>query len=350
MTAVELSVVIPVTERVGDVEPLFEAYRAAVAAMGRPFEFVYVLDGQYPGVLEALRRLKAGGAPIRVIALAKSFGEATALSAGVANASGELILTLPAYRQVAPGEIPRLMAELGDHDVVVARRSSGSNAFLNRVQNRAFHGLLRLMVETPFHDLGCGVRLFRRRVLTDLDVYGDQHRFLPLLAYHRGFDVAEIALSRAPEDSASRVYPFGIYVRRALDILATAFILKFTQKPLRFFGLIGSALFAFGAAMFVWMAVQKFVFLVAMGDRPLLIVSTLLMVLAVQIVAIGLVGELIIFMRGKQLRPYAVDEIVEHRQREDADADGAVVADGGQRSTMLARLRLAAAVPKLRAP
>jgi glycosyltransferase involved in cell wall biosynthesis len=347
MIVVALSVIVPVTERVDDVEQLYEAYRAAVKACGHEYEFIYVLDGPYPGVLEALRSLKARGEPIRVIALSKPFGEATALSAGVANAAGELILTLPSYRQVAPEELPRLFAALGDQDVVVARRSSRSNAWLNSVQKRAFHGLLGFMVETPFHDLGCGVRLFRRRVLAQMDVYGDQHRFLPLLAYHHGFHVGEVELRQAPEDAGRRVYPFGIYVRRALDILGTAFLLKFTQKPLRFFGLIGALLFAMGGLLFTWLVIAKFGFGVAMGDRPLLILSTLLMVLAVQIIAIGLVGELIIFMRGKQLRPYAVDEIVEQGGAREEPAAGE---PAGRPPGRIARLRLSAAMPQPRLP
>ncbi|MFQ5466590.1 MAG: glycosyltransferase, partial [Kiloniellaceae bacterium] len=151
--AVELSVVVPVTERFDDVDALYGAYKRGVEATGQSFEFIYVLDGNYPDVLTALQALRARGEPIRILTLARWFGEATALTIGFTHARGEVILTLPAYRQVEPGEIARAVAALEGEDMVIARRYPRRDTGLNVLQSNVFHSLLRRLAGTGFHDL-----------------------------------------------------------------------------------------------------------------------------------------------------------------------------------------------------
>ena len=187
-----ISAVVPVTERFDDVETLYRAYKSGLAATGERYEFIYVLDGDYPDILATLCRLRDEGEAIKIIALAKWFGEATALTIGFDHAAGDVIVTLPAYEQVRADEIPRLVEALENHDMVLARRFPRRDSKLNLIQSKVFHTLLRLLGSTPFRDLGCGVRVFRRRVAQELDIYGDQHRFLPILANRQGFKVVEI--------------------------------------------------------------------------------------------------------------------------------------------------------------
>ena len=247
MRRIGLSVVVPVSGRLDDVETLYRAYKRGVEATGIPYEFIYVLDGEYPEVLAALKALHRAGEPIEIVALARGFGESTALTTGFSHACGDIILTLPAYLQVRPDEIPRLVTALEDCDVVTARRYPRIDSKLNALQSYLFHAIIGWLVEPRFHDLGCGVRVLRRHVVEDLTIYGDQHRFLPLLAYSIGFKVREMESAQAKEDAYQRLYPFGVYIRRLLDILTIAFIVKFTKKPLRFFGLIGSFMLAVGS-------------------------------------------------------------------------------------------------------
>ena len=308
---VGLSAVVPVTERFDDIEKIYYAYKKGVEATGLGHEFVFVLDGVYPEVLSTLQTLRKQGEPVKIVTLAKWFGEATALTIGFAHAAGDIILTLPAYLQVDVGEIPKLVKALDNVDMVVGRRFPRLDSKLNVIQSKAFHFLLGSVVDVPFHDLGCSVRAIRRRVVEELTIYGDQHRFLPLLAYRQGFKVIELDTAQAKEDAFRRIYPFGVYVRRLLDILTIVFIVKFTKKPLRFFGLIGSFTLGIGALATLYLGVERLFLGVPLADRPSLILAVLMIVLGFQMIAVGLIGELIIFTHAKDVKEYTVDQVIE---------------------------------------
>ncbi len=311
MTKPALSAIVPVTERLHDVESLYWAYKAGIEAVGLAYEFIYVLDGDFSEALSTLQGLRQKGEPIEIIALAKWFGEATALTIGFAHAAGDIFVTLPAYPQIVPDEISRLVAGLKDYDMVIARRFPRRDSILNVIQSKVFHFLLNTMIAVPFHDLGCSVRALKRRVAEELNIYGDQHRFLPLLAAQQGFKVLELDAAQAKEDTFKRVYSPGVYIRRMLDILTIAFIVKFTRKPLRFFGLIGSFILALGTLGAVYLAIERLYFGGALADRPALVLAVLMMVMGFQMIAVGLIGELIIFTHAKDVKEYRVERIVE---------------------------------------
>lgn len=307
---VDLSVIIPISERHDDIRTLFSAYKAAVENTRLPYEFIFVLDGEFPEAMRDLQQLITEGEKIKIIKLAKWFGEATALTVGFEHSSGPALLTLPAYFQVEPAEIPRLVAELGDNDMIVARRWPRSDSIVNRIQSRAFHLPIRFLTKLDFQDLGCGVRVFKRRVLDEVSIYGDQHRFLPLLAHRQGFKVVQSDASQAEQDTKKRQYSIGVYLRRVLDILSIFFLLKFAKKPMRFFGLLGSGVFGAGALILLTLAFQRLIWSVPLSDRPMLLLGSLLLVLGIQIFAIGLVGEIIIFTHAKNLKEYTIEKIV----------------------------------------
>jgi hypothetical protein len=165
-----------------------------------------------------------------------------------------------------------------------------------------------------FSDLGCGVRAIRRELVEDLPIYGDQHRFLPILAIRLGYQVNEIELAQSEKDPHRRIYTPGVYFRRSLDLLTILFLFKFTQKPLRFFGLIGSGAAAVGGGIISVLVIQRLFFETALGNRPLLFLAALLVILGVQLLALGLIGELLIFIHARDLKEYRVKEVVGRRQ------------------------------------
>ena len=154
------------------------------------------------------------------------------------------------------------------------------------------------------------MRAFRREIMDEVSVYGDQHRFLPILARSHGFQVVEVDVAQSEKDVFKRVYSFGVYVRRVLDIITIFFLVKFIKKPLRFFGLIGFFTFAVGGLATTYLIAEKLIFGVGLGDRPALMLSALMIVLGIQILAVGLIGELIIFSNIKNLKEYSVKRIV----------------------------------------
>lgn len=308
--SIDISVIVPVSERFDDVEKLFKEYRKALDGTHKAYEFIYVLDGEFEEVSERLLALKEAGEPITIIQLAKWFGEATALTVGFENSTANIILTLPAYYQIEPEGIVDVINKLEECDMVIARRYPRIDSWLNRIQSRVFNGLLNLATGSHFSDLGCGVRVFRRKVMEEVPVYGDQHRFLPLLANRRGFKVAELDVKQSSIDSNIRVYRMGVYPRRMLDIITVFFLVKFTKKPLRFFGLVGMGTFILGGLYLLFLIIERLFFGESLADKPALLISSLMIVLGVQTFALGLIGELIIFTHAKEIKEYTIEKII----------------------------------------
>lgn len=309
----QVSVIVPVVERRGDLTAIHREFAAELARLGCDGEFVFVVDGGQRDCVPELKRLKAErGDEVRVLVLGKSFGEAAALAVGIERARGKTIVTVASYFQVGPEGLAESLREIerGGADVVVGRRHPRSDAFLNRAQARIFHGLVGRLTGTRFHDISCGFRVMSRAVAEELTLYGDLHRFIPVLAANRGFGVRELALPQRPEDRAMRFAGGGIYLRRLLDLLTVFFLMKFTRKPLRFFGLIGSAAFAVGGAITLYLGVYRILGFGGISDRPLLLLGVLLLVLGVQSVSIGLLGEIIIFTHARRVSEYRVAEIL----------------------------------------
>jgi glycosyltransferase involved in cell wall biosynthesis len=305
-----LSVIVPVGQRSDPIRELHAAYAAALTGLGMPLEFIYVLDGPSPTVERELRELVDEGEPLRMVKLARRFGESTALCVGFDNSRGELILTLPAYQQIDPQRIPELFERLGSADMCIARRWPRWDGWLKRGQSYLFHLPLRWLAKADFRDLGCGVRLLRRRVIDEVRIYGDQHRFLPVLAARQGFKVQEVSMSQTQVDARQRLHGPPAYVSRLLDIFSVFFLVKFTKRPLRFFGGIGSALFIAGLVVLLMLTGEKLFFDETLSDRPLLLLGSLLTVLGIQVVAIGLIGEIIIFTHARDIKDYVIEEIV----------------------------------------
>lgn len=308
--SIELSVIIPISERFDEVTELYQAYRSALDTTGKTYEVIYVLDGEFADCRMELEALRADGEKITIIQLAKSFGEATAITAGFENSTGDVIVNLPAYHQIEPAEIPKLLEAMGGNDMVIGRRWPRVDSGFNQFQTRAFHGLANFLTESRFRDLGCGARVFRRQVIDEVPVYGDQHRFLPVLAQRRGFRVIETDVAQSTRDSFRRIYRPGVYPRRVLDVLTVFFLVKFTKKPLRFFGLIGTAMFSLGGFFMLYMLIQRIFMDTALAERPALLLSALMVVLGAQLFALGLIGELIIFTHARELKEYTIAEIV----------------------------------------
>jgi len=307
----EVSAIVIVGDRCDDVRELLHDYWQDLSGCGRSFELIYVLDGRRPQALDELRKLQTEGYDFRIIQLSRSFGEATALMCGFDQSRGRLVLTLPAYYQVDSGQLDGLFASLESADMAIARRSQRRGTKFETWRRRAFHRLLAWVTRLEFHDLGCGVRLFQRRILDELRLYGDQHRFLPALAVNSGFRVVETELRQSPQDEFRGRYRWREYLHRVLDIFTVFFLVRFTKKPLRFFGMIGSVLFAIGSIVLLAIVSERLFFDRALADRPALLLSSLLVVLGLQVFSLGLLGELIIFTHARALKEYKIARIIE---------------------------------------
>jgi glycosyltransferase involved in cell wall biosynthesis len=307
---VEISVIVPVGVREADAAEIYAEYTSQLDALGRPYEFIFVLDGEHTKFAADLQALIAGGASFTVISLTRPFGEATAMMAGFAHARGQTIMTLPAYHQIKGSEIGKLLAALGAADLAIGRRWPRAGGAVESLRRRAFHGLLASVTGLQFNDLGCGARAFSRRVLEEIRVYGDQHRFLAVLADRQGFRVKEVDLEQSPKDQFTGVYRPREYARGFLDIFSVFFLVRFTKKPLRFFGMAGVTTFGVGVLWAAVLIIQRLAFSQPLADRPALLVASLLIVLGTQLFALGLLGELIIFTHARDLKDYQVARVI----------------------------------------
>jgi glycosyltransferase involved in cell wall biosynthesis len=310
---VEISAIIPVGERhAADVLALYAEYQQGLEALGVPYELIVVLDGPRPEMASEVQRLLSFGERISVISLTRKFGEATALVAGFQRARGRIILTLPAYHQIRGSEIGKLVRALGVTDLAIARRWPRAGSRFETYRRHLFHRFLASITGQRFHDLGCGARAMKRRVLEEINLYGDQHRFLPVLASRVGFRVMEIELRQSPLDRLEGGYPPREYIRRVLDICTVFFLVRFTKKPLRFFGMVGVTMSLVGAVLLGWLAIDRLALHHPLADRPALLLSSLLLVLGMQLFALGLLGELIIFTHARDIKDYQIEEVIRY--------------------------------------
>ena len=307
----DVSVVVPVIDRVDDPETVYTAYRDAIAAVTANFEFIYVLDGPQTGVADKLAALRACGEPIKVIELPRGYGEAACITIGTERAGAERIALLPPYLQIEPATLTGLLPLLDEADLIAPCRDRKGDVLISRARGKAFEVLARASGARK-DDLGCHVRLFRRRVMTDVELRDDQHRFLPILAEHAGFKVVRVMAPQARADRRYRHHGPRAYIGRVLDVVAMTFLLKFIQKPFRFFGAIGLGTIATGLLISLALLVDKFANGKALADRPALLLGTLLIVLGLQIAAVGLIAEIVIFTRSRARPTYRVDHIAEH--------------------------------------
>jgi len=308
---IEVSVIVPVTERHDDLCEIFAEFSEEIKKAGKSYEFIFVVDTHFDGVIEDLKKLKEKNKEVRIFYFPKTIGEATALSVGFDVAKGELVFTLSAYWQVEAKEFAKLFTSLENgYDLVVTRRFPRIDPKFNQVQSRAFHWIVKKSTGVGYSDMSCGLRGFKKKVLQEINIYGDLHRFIPLLAGKQGFKIEEINVKQSKADAHVRVYPMGSYIRRLLDILTIFFLVKFTKKPLRFFGLVGLGFSAIGLAINLYLLLFRLFGFGGIAGRPLLLLGALLMVLGIQSLSIGLIGEIIIFTHAREIKEYQVEEVI----------------------------------------
>lgn len=306
-----ISVIIPVGERHGDGAELYRDYVNGLTQVGLPFELIFVLDGPRPEFGAQLQALSADGAHFTTVKLSRAFGESTALMAGFEHAQGDVVMTLPAYPQVVSEDLRKLIEGLKDSDFVTGRRSPRVGGAFERARRSMFHRLVATDKGKRFSDLGCSARAFSRRVLEEISLYGGQHYFLPVLADRQGFRVIEVDLRQSPKDRFEGRYGGSEYAHRALDIFTVFFLVRFTKKPLRFFGMIGASIFAIGFLLVLYLVIDRAFFGHALADRPALLLSSLSVVMGLQLFALGLLGELIIFTHARGIKEYQVDQVIQ---------------------------------------
>jgi glycosyltransferase involved in cell wall biosynthesis len=288
-----ISVVVPVYDEELTLSPLYDELEAALDPLGRPWEVVFVDDGSTDGSFTALTRLHAAHDNVRVIRLRRNFGKAAALAAGFVQARFEVVVTIDADLQDDPGEIPRLLAKLDEgFDLVTGWKTKRHDPWLRRALSRVFNAATSRVSGLRLHDLNCGLKAYRAEVLRGLRIYGELHRFLPVLAHYRGFRVAELPVNHRPRAHGRSRYGPERYLRGFFDLVTVTFIGRYRYRPLHLFGGLGLLLSTVGFAVLVYLTVLKAMG-EAIGHRPLLLFGVLLVVVGLQFFSLGLLSEMV---------------------------------------------------------
>jgi glycosyltransferase involved in cell wall biosynthesis len=288
-----ISVVIPVHDEERSVALLLDEIRSALEPLDRTWEAIFVDDGSTDGTFSALTRLYAHNDEVRVVRLRRNFGKSAALMAGFAQARGEIVVTIDGDLQDDPSEIPRLLAKLDEgFDLVSGWKKERRDPWRRRVLSRIFNVVAGRMSGLRLHDMNCGLKAYRAEVVHGLRIYGELHRFLPVLAHYRGYRIAEIPVNHRPRSHGRSRYGVERYLRGFLDLLSVSFISRYRQRPLHLFGGLGLVLGLAGFGILVYLTVLKALG-ESIGERPLLILGVLLVVVGMQFFSLGLLSEMV---------------------------------------------------------
>jgi glycosyltransferase involved in cell wall biosynthesis len=313
--ALDLSVVIPVKNEAPNLEPLHDELAQALSAWPGTWEVLFIDDGSSDDSFDVMVRLARRDPRVRVIRFRRNFGQTAAFSAGFAHARGRVIVTSDGDRQNDPRDIPMLVARLEEgSDIVCGWRRDRKDRFLTRrVPSMIANWLISRATGVALHDYGCSLKAFRAEVVKPLRLYGEMHRFIPAIASEMGVQVTEMVVNHRSRIHGVSKYGLSRTVRVILDLLTVKFLLSYSTRPLQMFGLIGMVLGGLGAAITVWLAIQRLVFVQPIGDRPMLLLGILLIFIGVQFVTLGLLAEVQTrtYHESQDKPTYVIREIVE---------------------------------------
>ncbi len=293
----QVSIVIPIYNEAANLPDLVTRVHDALAPSGRHFELICIDDGSRDGSARILEGLAATRPWLTPVYLIRNYGQSTAMQAGFDIARGEFVVTLDGDLQNDPDDIPRLLDQLEatpDIDVISGWRKARQDAALSRkLPSMIANGLISRVTGVRLHDYGCALKLYRAQIIRDLRLYGEQHRFIPALAAEVGAKIIEVPVQHHARTRGASKYGIDRTFRVILDLLWIKFVLRFLHRPIHAFGGLGLGLGSTGFLILAWLAFEKLVLGHSIGGRPLLMLGVLLVLIAVQMIATGVLGEIL---------------------------------------------------------
>lgn len=309
--APEISVLVPVLDEAGTVAELCRRVAEVLDGLGRTFELIFIDDGSRDGTPERVREAHAADPRVKLVLLRRNFGKAAALSAGVEHSRGAIVITMDGDLQDVPEEIPRFLERLEGEglDLVSGWKQGRQDPLSKRYPSKLFNWVTGKLAQVDLHDFNCGFKAYRREVLEQIAIYGELHRYIPVLASRRGFRIGELPVSHARRTHGQSKYGWDRFYKGLLDLITVLFITKYTRRPLHLFGVIGLLAIGLGFGINLYLAALWFAGQ-PLNNRPLLQLGILLVVLGFQILTTGLIGEMITFKTFQREDSYSVKERV----------------------------------------
>jgi glycosyltransferase involved in cell wall biosynthesis len=309
---IDVTVLVPVLDEAGTVEELAGRVARVLDGLGVAHEIVFVDDGSSDGTSDRVRAAREADSRVKLVRLRRNFGKAAALTAGFELARGRLVVTMDGDLQDDPDEIPRLLEalEAGPFDLVSGWKQNRRDPLSKTLPSKLFNWVTSKLAQVDLHDFNCGFKAYRREVLEVVPIYGELHRYIPVLASRKGFRVGEIAVLHHPRRSGVSKYGWDRFYKGLLDLLTVLFITKYTRRPLHLFGSFGLLAFAAGFLIDLYLAL-RWLRGESLSDRPLLIFGVLLMLLGLQVLTTGLLAEMMTNKTFRRTDSYSVKEILD---------------------------------------
>jgi glycosyltransferase involved in cell wall biosynthesis len=308
-----ISLVIPVHNEAESLSRLHEELSQVLQADGPgSYEILFIDDGSRDPSWSRIRELCTNDPHVIGIRFRRNFGKAAALTAGFRQAAGDVIFTLDGDLQDDPAEIPRFLEKLGENlDVVSGWKKRRHDPWHKVLPSRVFNWVVSRMTSCRLHDHNCGFKVYRREVLEEVGIYGELHRFVPVLAHARGFRVGEIEVHHRPREFGRSNYGFARFVKGLLDLLTVRFLTRFSQRPLHVLGTIGLVMILLGGLGLLYLAIEWFY--EPIGSRPLLAYSAVMLGVGTQLVTMGILAELVTAYNIREADTYSIAERI-HEQ------------------------------------
>ena len=311
---VDLTLVIPVFEEAESVSELHRRIEQVLQPLPLAVQIVFVDDGSRDRTLDALQRIFDADDRVEVLSLRRNFGKTAALLAGFQRARGKVVITMDGDLQDDPKEIPRFLEAIADHnDLVSGWKRRRHDPISKTAPSRLFNFVVRRSTGIPLHDFNCGFKAYRLEVLDELKLYGELHRFIPVMAFWKGFRIGELEVQHHPRQYGRSKFGTGRLFKGMLDFLKVMFLTRYMQRPLQLFGILGLAVWLLGVAGFVYILALKVegqhVF---QNHGPLLFLSGIAIISGIQLFMLGLVGEMLRHYAFRPSEEYSVKRQLSH--------------------------------------
>lgn len=321
-----ISVVIPVYNEEDNAEPLFRELEGVLDGMNRPYELIFVDDGSQDRTVERLLAAGQDNPALRIIEFRRNFGQTAAMAAGLEHTRYEIVVTLDGDLQNDPVEIPQMVKKLEEgYDLVAGWRKFRKDKFLSRkLPSRMANWLISRSTNVRLHDYGCTLKVMTGEIARGIKLYGEMHRFIPALAYELGAKIVEVPVHHRPRVHGTTKYGISRTIRVLLDLVTVKFLLGYAKRPIHLFGSIGMLSGIFGVLLLAWMSYQKIFLSIPMGNRPLLALGVMLIIIGLQFLVFGLLAEILArtYHESQDKPTYFVRRIIESSSTTETDDNG----------------------------
>ncbi|HAL55705.1 MAG TPA: glycosyltransferase [Bacteroidetes bacterium] len=305
-----LSIVVPLLNEEESLPELYQQILGVMKKIGKTFEVIFVDDGSTDGSFPVLRNLRESDPRVKVVRFRRNFGKSAALSVGFQEARGTLIVTMDADLQDDPAEIPGLIEPLQNgYDMISGWKRKRHDPLSKTIPSRFFNFVTAKMTGIPIHDFNCGLKAYRSEVVKEIGVYGELHRYIPALAHWAGYRVGEKVVQHHPRKHGRTKFGLSRFFKGFLDLLTVLFTTRYIRRPLHLFGLWGIVSFIVGVALDGYLSIEWILGRTSLSNRPLFLVGFLFIIIGIQFVSIGLLGEMITRQERNE-QAYSIREIL----------------------------------------